>query len=390
MKYKFPYITHLDQVRAAIAGKPEFIVAEKDGGYTVVNYMVSTDTTFPPVTEGTDDRIKNAILRECRGIIFDTLTGNILHRRLHKFFNVNEREETLIHNINFSEPHTILAKLDGSMITPVMTDAGLRWGTKMGVTDVALPVEEFVVEHPDYSTFAKLMFTNGVTPIFEWCSRKQKIVVDYPEDSLVLIALRNTKTGTYWAPDCMRRAVSQFDIPVVKEYPGTVDSMQELIKSTESLVDAEGWVVRFESGHMIKIKGEWYVKLHKAKDRIRFEKNIIDLILNEGIDDIKAFLDSADRDRVESYVEKFWSGVFATAKELDELYNSFTALDQRDFAVNFVLKQDKKYHRFLFEMRKGNKAIDVIRNELMNNCSSATEVNTVRWIHKANWTTLEE
>lgn len=385
MNYKFPHIVNIAQVLPVIKDRPEFIVAEKDGGYSVINYMVATNTTFPPITS-TDD----AILRECRGMIFDTATGNILHRRLHKFFNVNEREETQVAEIDFSQPHKILTKLDGSMITPVMTDAGLRWGTKMGVTEVALPVEEFVVEHPDYHRFALLMHTNGVTPIFEWCSRKQKIVLDYPEDRLVLIALRNTKSGTYWDPDCMRRAVKDYDIPVVEEFAGSAESMLALMATAESLVDAEGWVVRFDSGHMVKVKGEWYVKLHKAKDGIRFEKNVIAIVLDDEIDDTKAFLDDADKARVDAFIESFWKGVFKTVKELDDLYASFTPVDQRDFAVNFVLKQDPKLRRFLFEMKKGFKTIDVVRKELRANCSSSTDVNTMRWIHNANWLVTEE
>ena len=52
-----------------------------------------------------------------------------------KFFNVNEREETLIQHIDFSQPHLILEKLDGSMITPFEVDSRIRWGTKMGLTD---------------------------------------------------------------------------------------------------------------------------------------------------------------------------------------------------------------------------------------------------------------
>jgi hypothetical protein len=48
MHYKFPEIRHLDQIRPAIEGRNEFIIAERDWGY-VVNYMVSMADTFPDV-----------------------------------------------------------------------------------------------------------------------------------------------------------------------------------------------------------------------------------------------------------------------------------------------------------------------------------------------------
>ncbi len=192
MKYKFPVITNISQVLPLIADKPEFIVAVKDGGYTVVNYVVMTGNTFPDVENEND-----AILRELRGIIFDTATGNVLQRRFHKFFNCNERAETQAGQIDFDEPHVILEKLDGSMITPVQTTDGLRWGTKMGVTQVALPVEEFVATRRNYIEMAEFCSKKGWTPIFEWTSRQQAIVIDYPEDNLILTAVRDNVTGEY-------------------------------------------------------------------------------------------------------------------------------------------------------------------------------------------------
>ena len=192
MNYVFPNIYNISQVLPLIKDRTEFIVCEKDGDYTVINYVVQMSDTFPPVTDES-----HAILRELRGLIFKTSTGEVLQRRLHKFFNVNEKDETQVSKIDFTQPHVILEKLDGSMITPVWTSDGLRWGTKMGVTQVALPVEEFVAEHPEYTLFAQHCLEMNVTPIFEWTSRKQTIVIDYPTDNLILIAIRDNVTGEY-------------------------------------------------------------------------------------------------------------------------------------------------------------------------------------------------
>ena len=40
MKYRFPHITHINDVLPAIEGRDEFIVAEREH-YTVINYMVA-------------------------------------------------------------------------------------------------------------------------------------------------------------------------------------------------------------------------------------------------------------------------------------------------------------------------------------------------------------
>ena len=209
MRYQFPHIKHINDVLPAIQDSPEFIVAEREH-FTVVNYVVAHPETFPEVatvalTNGdathfgifeSEEAHKAAIRRELRGIIF-AKDGSILARRLHKFFNVNERDETQQHLIDLSQPHVILEKLDGSMITPIPIKDHLRWGTKMGITDVSMGAETFVATHPEYTEFAKWCKENNYTPIFEWVSRKQRIVVDYPEDNLILIAVRNNTTGEY-------------------------------------------------------------------------------------------------------------------------------------------------------------------------------------------------
>lgn len=127
MKYEFPEIHTLEDVLPAIEGRPEFVVAHRPWGI-VVNYHVVMPDTFPEVkTAGGSAKMRaeatrmKAIRRECRGLIFD-LDGKIMSRRLHKFFNVNERDETLASKIDLSQPHVILEKLDGSMVTPIFVD----------------------------------------------------------------------------------------------------------------------------------------------------------------------------------------------------------------------------------------------------------------------------
>ena len=204
MDYKFPHINTIDDVLPAIAGREEFIVADK-GAYTVINYHVVMPDSFPPlkVSGGSakmraERQLHNTLRRECRGIKFYP-DGRIAARPLHKFFGVGEREETLPSKIDFSTPHSIEHKLDGSMIHPILIEDQVRWCTKMGITDVSLQVEQYVSNHLRYEAFARWCEAKGITPIFEWCSRNQRIVIDYPEDSLILISARHKITGEYYA-----------------------------------------------------------------------------------------------------------------------------------------------------------------------------------------------
>lgn len=390
MKFNFARADQLSEYLTAIEGRPEFAVAVKDG-YTVINYLVQTTDTFedPELANTKEERLKLIMRRDCRGIVFDTATGKVIAKRLHKFFNVNEKDETQQANLDWNEPHVILEKLDGSMITPLPLATGIRWGTKMGVTDVALPVEVFVSDNPQYVEAAQYAIVNHCTLIFEWCSRQQRIVVDYPTEALVLIAVRNNFTGEYMPYEEMHTVFGNtWGIPIVKAYAGTANSMEALIAETRDLIGAEGYVVRFESGHMVKVKAEDYVRLHRAKDMISFEKSVIDLIVNEKADDVKAFLQAEDLARFNKFEKEFWDGVTATATKLVELFNNtgqHFVRDRRTFAVEFVQKLDKKYHKFMYSMYEGKLPLELVVNSIKTSVGSQTKVDEARWMFNADW-----
>jgi RNA ligase len=385
MKYKFPHINTIDDVLPAIEGAPEFIVADKDD-YIVVNYVVAMTDTFPEVnTAGGSAKMREeatrhkAIRRECRGIIFNK-DGSILSRRLHKFFNVNERDETLSHKIDFSQPHVILEKLDGSMITPIKIGDHIRWGTKMGVTQVAMGAEEFVAKNPQYADFARWCIDDaGVTPIFEWCSRKQRIVVDYPEDRLVFVAARDIKTGEYANYDWLQAFGSKYNIEVVKAYAGTTKSMEHLIEETRGQEGIEGWIIRFDDGHMVKVKGDWYVRIHKTKDAISQEKNIVSSIVNETIDDSKAFMLEEDRKRVEEFEREFINGSNSSVQIYEQLLEHYRSkYDRKNFALN---SEDLHPHlrSIMFSCWDGNKNVrDEVFNIIKRNVGSQSKIDEVR------------
>lgn len=388
MHYQFPVIRHLDDVRPAIEGRDEFIIAERDWGY-VVNYMVAMADTFPEVkTSGGSAKMREeatrhkAIRRECRGLLFHK-DGSIMARRLHKFFNINERDETQFVLINFFQPHVILEKLDGSMITPVVTEAGLRWGTKMGITDVSMGAEEFVARNVRYADFAREVLAEGKTPIFEWCSRQQRIVVDYPVDRLVLIAIRDNITGEYVGYDEMVNWAHKFGVEAVRCYPGTPESMQHLMAETKDAEGIEGWIIRFDDGHMLKIKGEWYLRIHKTKDNLTFEKNVVDLLVNEKMDDAKAFMMQEDRERVERFETEFWEGVADAVTRYETYFQLVLAagLDRKRFALEWmptVKANDSFAPTYVFARFNNKDPRELIVDEIKKNTGTQTKIDSVR------------
>jgi len=359
-EYEFPTIRTLDDLLPAIEGRDEFVVAEKEG-YTVVNYNVNFEDTFPPVkvTGGSakmraERALANALRRECRGIIFDTETRAIIRRPYHKFFNVNERDETLQNNVNLSNDHVILDKLDGSMIAPFMVGDNLIWGTKMGDTDVAKPVQTFVKNNPQYDEMAKWYIERGATPIFEWCSNKQRIVLDQPEDRLILTAIRNIETGTYTDHLWLEKNEKHFNIPVVKAFNFS-NGIDDFVKHVHDMEDVEGFVVRFDGGHMTKLKCHWYVQIHKAKEAILQDRNIVQLILDNNLDDIKANVTDVERVRLSEFEKKILEAIAnkVSAIELTAKTIHQSNVDRKRFALEHVPKLDKYDAQMLFRTFDG-------------------------------------
>jgi len=324
--YTFPADITLDEVRELIKDNHNFIIVDK-GDYIVVNYVRAGNDTFPSVV----DR-NTAILRELRGLIFSP-EGKVIARRFHKFFNYGEREDLL--DINVNNSHRFIEKLDGSMITPIPLPGGhIRWGTKMGLTEVGMQAEVFVSKNKNYQDFAQECVYSNVTPIFEWCSRQQRIVVDYPEDKLVLLAVRDNKCGFYYSRDTVFIEAQKFNIPIVNEIiMFDENNFETKIKKIREWETDEGVVVTFDNGHMVKIKADAYVSLHRAKSLLDNERDVVELILDEKEDDLYPLLNNEDKIRLTEFNGAVWTDIENFNSSVNITLTSWSDKTRKEYAL---------------------------------------------------------
>jgi RNA ligase len=373
MHYKFPEIRHLDDVLPYIQTRGEFILAEREG-YKVVNYVVAMADTFDMT--GPDD-LGGAIRRECRGLIFDR-EGYIISRPFHKFFNINEREETQSHVVDMSQDHIIMEKMDGSMIRPIVVDGYLRLATKMGVTEVAMQAETWLAaQDPAKKEWMRDAFDRNETPIFEWISPFNQIVLAYEEADLVYLGSRNNFTGEYMFDEAA-------PFTKVPRYGSVEGNISDYIARQRQAEGREGDIIRFADGHMLKVKNDWYVRIHKTVDRIVFERNIVNLIINEEIDDVMPMLPVVQANRVRNFEIRFWKAFKQTENRLyglrmacDQSYEG----DRKAIATQFVpTVEDKQMVPLLFRVLDGNDVRDV----LMQHVEKQLFTN-VKWDACAKW-----
>jgi len=378
----FPRIKTIDDVLPHIKDNDNFVVNKKDD-YFVIDYILNTPETF-----------NNSYEKECRGIVFDE-DGHIMARRLHKFFNVNEREESRVENIDFSKPHVILEKLDGSMITPMVSHGKMTWGSKAGITFLTPQIEEFVKKHPRYQDFADECFMYHLTPIFEWCSNKNRIVISHPEDRLVLIAVRGNEYGDYAPYEVLQYYGKYYSIDVVNAYPGTVESMERLIEITKPLEGTEGFVVRFDDGKMVKVKADQYCLFHKSKDELMHEKNVVAILVDGKADDFRVLLSENDRKKFEEFESRFWHYIYANATNffLSWALCNHKNMTRKEYALDASVKyQHSSFLKsIIFKFFEQNKIYTKdIREEIVNiikkNTGSQTNIDKVRELwNGAKW-----
>mgnify|MGYP003351409508 CR=1 FL=1 len=196
--------------------------------------------------------------------------------------------------------------------------------------------------------------------------------------------------------DTLRELIRTLDIPVVQSHD-PVTNPTGFLSSIKNLEGAEGVIVAWNNGHRCKAKGKWYLVRHKAKDKILRENGVIELILNEGIDDVKPILSTDDRHRLEEFETKFWHGVATTTdvwRAMRESVHRQHGADRKSFALSDSAKTMEgnmksaifaSWDKYVFDYRGA--VIAAIRKNL----GTSTKVEAIRglfggakWNYAAN------
>jgi RNA ligase len=384
----------LDLVKKAIEGKDEFRIFERDG-FIVVDYMISTSDTFMH-----EDPELQKVLRELRGIAFSADGQRVISRPYDKFFNIGEKEETFLSNIDFSQPHVVLNKLDGSMIRTIPVDDGkaFRLGTRAGITSVSMQAEKFWVRPENYERYKKFFEICDIvalSPIFEYVGPNNRIVLHYEKEDLILTAIRSKESGEYINYSRMVDMANAANISVV----GLLfDSSENLTERIAKLQGLEGAVVRFENGLQVKCKADDYVDKHRAVSQLKFEKDVLKLIFTNALDDVLPILNEDVRKQVESYrskvvekasefesrlYEKYQTICKSIDADLMQNYNGDESANDREVRKQFALaiQKNDRYVRdskFLFNLLK-NGEVDV-PDFIVSKCGTQSMVDSIRHI----------
>lgn len=320
-----------------------FIIIEKPW-FTVIDYVIVHEDSF------TGERA--AILRECRGIKFDNVTGKIMSRPFEKFFNVGEKPSTSLEAIGDVVPVEVTLKLDGSMVHGALEPTGnVILMTRKGRTKEAIAAEA-LLSNADRD-FIKREVKAGYTPIFEYTSPDNRIVVSYDEPRVTLLAVRHNVTGAY-KPNPRTLAMEAGLEPNVSLYEGL--TIKELLYEVRAWGEDEGIVAVLPDLTRVKIKADAYVLKHRAKDQLSREKDVLSLVIQGKEDDLLPLLDDDDKEALRRYAGDV-RRAFADSIEHVERFVANAKSDgtnAKEFATEYVFKKlDKPFHATAFKVFRG-------------------------------------
>lgn len=197
------------------------------------------------------DKLWDEISLLARGLIIDVENRKVVATPWEKFFNAFENGESIP-----DEPFRAYEKVDGSLI--IVFHDGIEWRM---VTKGSFWSEQAQWAQKWFKDKDLSHLTPGSTYLFEAVYPENRIVVNYAKPAMVLLGGYNAD-GLEYSDEQLRLIAKSLNTRVAHYLP--FDSVADMLTTAETLpITQEGFVVRFESGKRIKIKGEEYLRVHR-------------------------------------------------------------------------------------------------------------------------------
>lgn len=305
----------------------------------------------------------NEVTMNCRGLIVNQETGEILARPWKKFFNLGDAKAP---HIGFDDLVEVTDKMDGSLgilyvhdDKPSISTRGSFHSTQAGWATKQI---RKIAEYLNLSAASKYTF------LFEIIYPTNRIVVDYGKfEGLVLLGCVDIETGWAYGPEAAA-ALLEWSGIITEVMP--YKSINDVL-AADDRENTEGYVIR-RGSHMVKWKRPDYVELH------RLISNLSEKSVWSGL---------AGRKTVEQLIEglpdEFHGFVRETSAKLldafearvDVIYNKYAlytntifdwdgekfTMDRKAFAMGVKNDPDKAY---MFAVLDGKAIAPMIWQEL--------------------------
>jgi len=300
------------------------------------------------------------VTMQCRGLIYNVDTEEVVARPFRKFFNAEELGPSKLGQA-FGKNVQATDKMDGSLgiMYPDDSYAGWAIATRGSFTSDQADKGTWLLRNLYLPYWGSGPSTES-TYLFEIIYPENRIVLDYGKtEQLVFLATVNTETGHVGGPD------SSFGWPGPRTQIFPAYSVK-MIRALPVRDNAEGYVLRNEkTGFMAKVKYEEYVRLHRIIFGMNEKRVHAHLRENRPIDELYIGVP----EEFHQWINDTWmwlDGQFLSIKTIVESDYQETIeylctyrdnWTQKDFAE---LVKKKKFSGLLFSRHQGKDITDSI------------------------------
>ena len=337
-------------------------------GYNVsiFNYRLAQYKDFITPKEGRED-LKGY---EMRGLTFlFNLDGSLFKRflLLEKFFNLNQVPESMYSIVKNYKIKYVNNKEDGSIASFIRLPNGKVLGkSKMSFdNEQTIGINRVYEKNSDIKRLVDWTLDNDIVAIFEYVSPQNRIVLRYTKEELILLRLRDNKTGKHIdLKDYMDKLGSVKIAPFEDDFED-LDNLMEVVAKQE---DKEGVIVQAEDENgndfFFKIKSPWYVARHGLLTEDLYRENIlIGYVLDDMIDDILGQIpeDQGDaHERIEKIISVIKKSITEKVLDIEKSYQVFVDMGSihKDYALSN--KKDKNFG-YVMAMSRGADVHDLAK-----------------------------
>ena len=339
---------------------------------------------------------------DMRGTTFVFNIDGSLYKRffmLSKFFNLDQVPSTQYNVVKNKKIVGAAEKADGSCIAFMNLPDGTVFPKTIGSfcneqTEAAMKIYKsdeylqcFVKKYLGVDeNLGQSDRVFNYTPIFEYVSFSNRIVLKYSNPELIFLGARNNDTGGFIP------SYENFQFKKIKTTKFIENvNLDELIEKSKSEKDKEGWVIGFDDGSFIKLKTTWYFDLHGIRTMNIFREDyVIRNYLEENLDDIVGQLDpEGDKDAFK-FIDQVKLAVDNQIKDIDDKIKQFIKIYKNVFNLDWC-----DFAKFACKLPYFGLAVTVIQKpELYNKKKIEFIINKTKHLKKAQqfvdkWAKLE-
>lgn len=305
-----------------------FTKVELDYEVTAGNVSARRHSTLPFTIYNYTPRVVvennwNEVTLTCRGLILDD-NFNIVARPWKKFFNLGQVDLP----IQFDTHVEITDKADGSLLVMYPEDEGYAFATRGSFeSDQAKLANELWAKHKDEWMPYGTPILPGFTYLFELVGPSNRIVLEYPQDTFILLGCVENETGYVYGPNIAAAYLDWMgNRTAIFEYDTISDALAHMNRE-----NAEGYVIRFNN-FMVKLKQPDYLELHRLVTNCSPKTVWEQLRAGKSKDEILSVFPDEFHDYIRSMIDPLSEAFFKINHEVEDAFSEIIYTLPADFS----------------------------------------------------------